>query len=323
MLNFYPTNGLNSITGYGKMELGISRAFHRLGVDFTVWPNPAYPTLIVGNPLWHVAPHIEGHRLWLYTMNETNQVGQSWVDAINAHYERVFVPAEPMVKVFKDSGVIIPVHFVPLGIDWYPPDYKPRNFSKPFTFLTYSLGDMRKGAELAMMAFNRVFGDNPEYKLVIKCRENFAIFNNCINENIEVVGGHITEWEWHELLYNSHAFIFPSKGEGYGLPPREAVLSGLPTVATQWLGMWDADRWGLPLGIEKFQKAVFDRYEANAEGAMWAIPGKLQIDDYMQWIVKNYDEALAIAAKGNAYLRSQFTWEQTAQSILSHLEKVR
>lgn len=319
MLNFYPTNGLNSITGYGKMELGITKAFYDLGVKFTIWPDPTYPTLVVGNPLWHIAPHIEGHRLWLYTMNETDQVGQSWVDAINNHYELVFVPAAPMVDIFKSSGVIIPVHFVPLGVNWYPPIYKTRTVSKPFTFLTYSLGDMRKGAELAMMAFNRVFGDDMGYKLIIKCRENFKIFGNCTNQNVEVVGGHITEQEWHNLLYRSHAFVFPSKGEGYGLPPREAVLSGLPTIATQWLGMWDANKWGLPLKVKEMKRATFDQYEANAEGALWSIPNSAQLDDYMQWIVNHYEDALAIAQKGNNYLRTHQTWEHTAQSIMQHL----
>jgi glycosyltransferase involved in cell wall biosynthesis len=315
----FATNQANPATGYGRMELGLAQGLRSIGYDVT--PD-ADMGIITGDPAWG---YIYGRnkRLWIFTMSEADRVSPEWVQAINDRYERCLVPAPDLVTIYQNSGVTIPVHYVPLGVDFANIQHVQRNAKaaieatpdKPFTFLTYGLGDMRKGTDLAMMAFNRLFGGDMRFRLLIKCRDNPRWLAGLIDPQIEILRGQTSEAEWHALMARCHAFVFASRGEGFGLPPREAVLSGLPTIATKWLGLWDADQWGYPVAVADMWPAQFDYWEANAEGSRWAVPCDADIDAHMQAIADDYPAALAKAAQGRDYLLENFNWTKVAQSI--------
>lgn len=325
-LNVFPTNKKNLHTGYGRAEVGLISALREIGVDVTEVNQKKSAnggvTVIVGNPKFGAIKQMANTTRWLFTMSESTRVSQEWVDHINGLFERVLVPTPELILVYKDSGVVIPVSYVPLGVDLNAPPLtqRPPN-SDVFTWLTYSLGDTRKGAELVMMAFNRLFGGNPKHKLVIKCRDNPQWLEGLQDPQMTIVRGETDDLGWHELLASANAFVFPSRGEGYGLPPREAVLSGLPTIATQWLGMWDVENWGYPLRVASMRPAQFDFWDANAEGSLWAEPDITHLDKRMAWIAAHYREALRDAIDGREYLLTHFKWTDAAKALVAVVEK--
>lgn len=312
---YYPTNQMNPYTGYGKMEIGLFRAFSQNGVR-TAFDRREI-ALLVGRPTWidHY-PNLHGRRLWLYTMSESTRVSAEWVESINRHYERVLVPAPDLVPIYRNSGVEVDVHFVPLGVDypairWQPREHKP----KPFVWLTYSLGDMRKGAELVMFSFLRLFQGNPAHKLIIKCRDNPRWLAGLEDDQMTMVQGQQTEAEWQALLRSAHAFVFPSRGEGYGLPPREAVLAGLPTITTKWLGLWDSPQWAYPVSIKELRPSQFSFEEANAKDSQWGEPDIDLLDYQMLHVHRYYSAALDHTRRGREYLLKTHTWANTANQI--------
>lgn len=323
-LHLFATNKLNAATGYGRMERGLLQGFRACDVrvpHFTRKPiTPKTGTvLVVGNPEVGDEKLPPGQRMVCYTMSESTRVSQEWVDILNARYDAVIVPCPGLVDVYRDSGVSLPVHYVPLGVDYGPPPYTRRVFDPTcFRVLTYSLGDMRKGVDMAMMAFDRVLGRERGATLVVKARDNWdkSWLAGCEDPRIKVVSGETSEGDWHTLLASCHCMIFASYGEGFGLPPREAVLSGMPVIASSWLGLWDSDKWGYPLPVKAMWPCQFDFYEANAEGALWARPDETAIDGYLADIYANYGQALRRAKAGRDYLLN-FTWEQTARQILN------
>lgn len=319
-LNVFPTNKKNLHTGYGRAEQGLINGLRAIGVDVTEvhQRKPAHGgiTIIVGNPKFGAIKQMADTTRWLFTMSESTRVSQGWVDTINAYYERVLVPTPELIPIYKDSGVTIPVSYVPLGVDLNPPPYV-RRAPEPdvFTWLTYSLGDTRKGAELAMMAFNRLFAGNPKHRMIVKCRDNPQWLTGLKDDQITIVRGETDDDSWHSLLASANAFIFCSRGEGFGLPPREAVLSGLPTIATQWLGLWDVENWGYPLKVASLRDSRFDQWDANAEGSLWAEPDIDDLDRQMTAIVSNYRAALLKAVAGKQYLLNHFKWTDAAQAL--------
>lgn len=338
MITLFAPQEMNMATGYGKVEAGLMMGMDALGAPMKV----AYPllakkgrmkyavrkvggtVLVVGSPEW--GSRISGSkRLIAYTMSESTCVSQDWVNALNDRFEAVIVPCPPLVDVYRDSGVLIPIHYVPMGIDLNPPHLTLRP-SRPteFTFLTYSLGDMRKGAHLAMMAFKRLFDGLPGCKLIVKARDGATLTWLAGNDepNIEVIGGERPEAEWYELLARVHCFVFPSYGEGFGLPPREAALAGLPVIATQWLGLWDVDRWGYPLPVGRMLPAQFDIFDANADGSLWAEPDIAALDKQMRFVYEHYQHALIQARRGRVYLMEHFKWRDTARELLRLIDGI-
>lgn len=319
-ITYFPTNGLNPFTGYGKLEIGLMDSLQDHGVKLT---SKADVMLVVGNAKWVEGLSYQNKRVWLYTMSESTKVSEKWVDIINNNVERVFVPCPALVDIFESSGVKVPVCFVNSGVDLPRIEYVERDPQpETFTFLTYSLGDLRKGAELVIVAFKKLFRDMPNFKLIVKCRDNKTWLSGCMDTQIEIIEGQRSEEDWYSLLARANAFVFPSRGEGFGMPPREATLSGLPTIATNWLGMWDIGAWGFPIAVQEMRPAQFSTWEANADGACWSEPDSVSLENQMMWVVNNYQASLTKAKRGRGFLLSKFTYDQMGRQIASMLSEL-
>jgi len=65
------------------------------------------------------------------------------------------------------------------------------------------------------------------YKELLKIAEDFRISDNII------VTGFINDIERNTLYKNAAVFLFPSIFEGFGMPPIEALIKGVPVVTTK------------------------------------------------------------------------------------------
>jgi len=323
---FWTTNGMNPATGYGKMEIGLAVAFRNMGIPWSPLPEPGRPALVVGWPDWAGTEFVQNtaSEVWLYTMSETDQVGPDWVRMINEYCAGVFVPARQLESVYRESGVQAPIHYAPLGLNHFgnfPPPVLGRKIpaTRPFRFLTYSLGDNRKAAELAIMAFLAEFDGDPRYTLTIKCRDNYRAtwLAGLQHDQITIVPDVIPESAWREMLETHDCFIFPSRGEGFGLPPREAVLAGMPTITTQWLGLEDSYYWANTIRMKGFVVAEMDRYEANAQGAKWLDPDSDHLKQLVRDVVHDYPAAVDQALAGRQYLMNTNDWREISRRILA------
>jgi hypothetical protein len=322
-LNYYAPSMVHLDTGYGRMAYALLQAFDQINTDVNPMIDPNFITLTVGHP--ENGASVQTPRMWLFTMIESTRMSKGWVNSINALYERVLVPSPCQVGYLRESGVKVPVSYVPLGVDLYMPYLKARSkpTGRPFTFLTYSYGDNRKGAELAIFAFNKLFKGNPDYRLVIKARENhIAQWLQAIQtEQISIIGGSISNAHWLHLLENADCFVFPSRAEGYGLPPREATLSECPTIATRWLGLWDIDSWGYGIDVEGLSPVFYHKEINNSKESLWAQPSQASLEAHMVAVTQDYDSALEKARQGREYLLAHHTWVGAANAIKHLMER--
>lgn len=337
-INFIPCGGLMPRTGYGRMEVCLWRELARLGirvhplVDITpegvgelpYWAihyhaAKAAHTLITGRPI--LASLASDTRRWVFTMAESDRVSDKHVAAINRRCDGVIVCAPELVDIYRRSGVTVPVHFVPLGIDYGQiPPLLPRT-EPTHTYLTYSLGDARKGAELAMFAFKSLFGDKPDYRLKVKIKKAKGTWlQGCRDAQIELVEGETSEFDWYTMLQQADAFIFPSRGEGFGLPPREAALVGTPVIATQALGMWDVDCWGFPVQVSGMDTHKLDGEGCNHPAGKWWEPDFDHLCEQLAWVDAHPVEARHKAAQGRDYLLQNFRWADVARRVVQIME---
>ena len=178
----------------------------------------------------------------MLTMFETTQVPSSWPKHIN-YYDKLVVPCNHNKEIFKNSGVNIPIEVIPLGVNTAMWPYKDRRDSlgkRPFRFLIYAnmhWGNERKNSELVLEAFSRAFANRKDVELVIKMTAGGLPRDIRIPANVKILNAKYDHKSLLNLLHSCDCFVFPSKGEGYGLPPREAMATVMPCIVTNWSGM--------------------------------------------------------------------------------------
>ena len=163
-----------------------------------------------------------------------------------------------------------------------------------FTFVTYGTLNGRKSPMETILAFLAAFpeADYPNVRLQLKTRG--AIFGGS--------KGHIpTIWDrrvrviddtWNRAtlinwLNAADCMLFATKGEGYGMPPREAICLGLPTIYAHHTGMVDLIDYALPVSV--------DKEEDSPIGGKWRIPDWNDMVEQMRHMYDEYEEESALA----------------------------
>ena len=210
-----------------------------------------FPTLVEKyySPLVTAGPYV------FVTMFESTQLPKNWVQALNRAHA-VVVPSRNQEKIFASNGVMR-LHVNPLGVSptffelnrrGQPvgrPERGPVTEEKPYTFLCWGDRGERKGWADAVQAFYQAFGDRKDVRLIIKARHDSFAYN-ITNPNINALRGDLDELEMRDLYRSVDCMVFPSHGEGFGLPPREFAATGGPAIVNEW---WadDALQWGYPV----------------------------------------------------------------------------
>lgn len=261
-------------------------------------------------------------RQGVLTMYETTRLPKEWVERLNKHSAYVIVPSTYLVEMFKASGVEVPIRVVPGGID--PAEFPAlpttnAERGKPFTFLCLGDRGTRKGFDTVWSAFWRAFGDTPDVRLVIKARATSLGELDIANSDRRLSIWREDVESLADVFAACDCFVFPTKGEGYGMPPREAAAMGIPVICTAWSGVADdIDQWALP--IRDFKMA--DHGPMMDGNGRWAKPSVDATAALMRYVYENRDEARAKAKAASAWLHANQTWQQSGEKLLATLKEL-
>jgi hypothetical protein len=175
------------------------------------------------------------------TMFETDALPPDWVGALNAH-DLVITPTDWGRKVFKKL-ISSPVVVIPLPVN--PAFYSEqkgllKGVNDKFRFLTvgHYLPHDRKRLIPLIEEFHKYFkGENTELYVKTNCViHNFPdevnltkLVKNKSNIVLDL-DRQLSFNEMFDIYLSSHCGLYPSLGEGYGLPQAEMALLGRPLV---------------------------------------------------------------------------------------------
>ena len=181
--------------------------------------------------------HTSRFRCGILSMWEGSDLPTPWIKSFN-RFSNIFVPSKFVGEVLKNSGVTGNIYLLPLGIDTNLYKTKERTMPKrPFRFLSVGKMEPRKNADVLVRAFQNEFVKD-DVELWIKTREKFVpspVLQAAKNDRrIKLIEKTMTEEDLVKLYYECDCFVYPSRGEGFSFPPRNAIATGMPTIVTGW-----------------------------------------------------------------------------------------
>lgn len=307
----------NNAMGYGRMGVQLHKVFTELGLDVvdhlrptdTPAPCALWASLSSNAQGWYAGQHLA-----LLTMWEANELPENLREGLH-NFAQVFVPSLANVDLF--SRYHDDVTWVPLGVDPRTWDFREREEpSRTFRFLADGRGE-RKGTDMAVAAFKRAFprqkrGPGPQPQLVLKGWDHNT---NYVSPDIKTCQTRLSEGAEVDLYASAHCFLAPSRGEGWGLQPLQAMAQGCPTILTDAHGQEAFADLGYPVQA-RLAKA---NYRLFGESGQWWEPDLEQLIEHMRWVYDHYDQARGLARTSSAAVldpETGFTWERTATTLV-------
>lgn len=319
--------------GYGRMGVQIADWLARKGV--TVYDDdgsgmvhaedrkaPERPTNAV---CWasipsHMLAWREGQHTSLLTMWESMTLPDGFRERFH-EIDRLIVPSVQNLELFGEFHD--DVHYVPLGIDpevWHyslPPSPVPE-----FRFLFSGRGS-RKGVDLACRAFRTVFrgvrgnATRGMPKLIVKSARGQV---DHWGDGIEHITSYLSPEDEVGLYRNCHVYLQPSRGEGFGLQPLQAIATGRPTILTNAHG--HASFAHLGIGISAQRAATPAGSFMYGEAGDWWEPDFEELCEAMWAVYTEYDRYSSEAALNSVAATQEFTWERTTEQFIDVLADV-
>ena len=253
------------------------------------------------------------------TMAESSRLGKQWVDSCNS-MTHIIVPNEFFERVFRESGVTQPITIIPSGIDLENYPYYERPERDVFTFGICGYLNERKGAKELIRAFASEFNNSEPVKLKLHTSNAFfRYYSQFKDPRIELTYQYKTFSQLNEFYKSLDCFVFPSKAEGIGYPPREAMATGLPVIVTNYSGLEEVANaeFAYPITV-KDRSARIDMLEQPGD---WAEIDIAELMYLMRYVYENQKEARKKGKKASEKIKEMYFWPNCAKKFVDFLKQ--
>jgi len=322
-------NGIGASFGYTmlmrKMMTAAVKAGLGLDIDADIALQIMPPFLF---QIWRFKTNI------LFTMFEFDKIPSQWEQFLDKA-DSIIVPCTDNKKIFS-AATKTHIDICPLGVDSKQFTYIEREKKEPFTFLFVGDDSQRKGTRHIAEAWTLWNKRYPELSdkthLVMKMTSYYKepkleqVTENCfldyrILPNEEVEGCDLPTLT--AVYHYAHCLLWPTMGEGWGLPLCEAMSTGLPCIYTPYGGTNDiaSEDYAYPVEYEMKEMQIMNPENGDLDPCLAASAIIESIVDRMHEVYTNYDEALEKGLTAATVMRAHFTWEKSADRLLEILER--
>lgn len=299
--------------GYGVTSKNLIKELRALDVTIKTEHDNQKIGLLLHTP-YSIMRLTNPYRL-IYTMFESDKIPEDWKELL-LEADQVIVPSHWCKDVFAKAGVKSTV--IPLGYDDSIYTFYQRRKRKTFTFLHYNAFNVRKGFLELFKAFTEEFDPKEDVELVLKTTSNNIPSAMPINPrqypNIKVITGKQNDQYMKELLQNADCFVFPSRGEGFGLTPIEAMATGLPAILPNAHGISEYFDKRYMYGVKCSPcPATYSAYKNQDVGQMVQCD-VADLKKQMRYVFEHQKEARDKGKLASKYV-SRYTWANTAMQL--------
>ena len=307
--------------------------------------NPDLGPLFLRNPAVAAAdvhsrniypPHTDAFRGTLRVMHcyawEESAFPREYVAWFNRDLDLVTVTSAYVRDVLLENGVKIGVEVVGNGADHILS--KPaRSAGKPrgdgFEFLHVSSCFPRKAPEVLVEAFCREFRRRDHVRLTIKTFPNpHNQIDHIVAElerqypdhaPITILSEPMSLGEMRYLYEHAGCLVSASRGEGFGLPVAEAMLTGCPVIATIHGGQAETCTpehcWPVDFVLEPARTHL-------TEGeSLWANPRIDSLREQMRIVFQaTAEQRLEKTKLARQFIAARFNWERVAERHWAHCQ---
>lgn len=284
---------------YGFPNSFSSLAFNKYKIGFTMFETDKLPSGVEN-----------GSNGW------SGQTGD-WLDCLK-ELDLLLAPSHFCKELFIEQGATVPIEVVPLGVDLETYKYIPRPIQKDkYTFLMLGTLTIRKNPGYALSAFLDLFKDREDVELVLKTQDGTLGYMQMPYKNVRIIDRRATQEEMNQYYADADCFLFPSRGEGFGLPPLEAMATGLPVIFSANTGMLDFadDKYGYP--IRKMVKTPATNFPAKwGNVGNWFNPDYQEFKSLMKYVFENKAEARQKGYYASEWVKENWNYDRTAQKLI-------
>lgn len=186
-----------------------------------------------------------------------------------------------------------------------------------FRFLWLGAADVRKGWDLAVAAFQAEFHPWEPAELYIKTTAASGGDQHLASHGgkVHFDGRNLDEPGIRALYESAQVFVFPSRGEGFGLTALEAMASGCLVIAPSHTGLAEF--------VTTRTAFVVSTQRRHAE---YGVPITMQAPDLrhlrrlMREAYERYPLTRDLRRRAANMAHSQFTWDHAARRLLEILQ---
>ena len=282
------------------------------------------------------------------TMFETDALPTGWVARCNT-LDALWVPSRFNVESFRRAGVRVPIHIVPGGIDCtqYTPDGPALAIpgARGTVFLSVFEWRRRKGWDVLLRAWSKAFSATDDVSLVLRTfvpgqsatTNSASNIDRTINDFLATECGTsreqiapivvypdlVPESSMPALYRAAHAYVSPTRGEGWGRPFMEAMATALPVITTRWSAHLDYmnDANSLLIDIEGLVPAI-DPELTVYRGTSWAEPSVAHLVTLLRSIVADPAAARTLGARARDDMSARWSWSRAADAVVEGIRAI-
>ncbi len=297
---------------------------------------------------------VDEHRYRIcWQMMETQAIHSEIRDRLNAYYDETWIPTQWYADLYRDQGVKIPIHVMPLGVNTHT--FQPVQGQKMpkcglisgngfdakevpwgFVYLYVFQYTFRKGLDVLLPAFEEAFAKDREVCLVLGTTTHLhgidellkLVSKKCKKARIYLLSGDYIETDLARFYNACDAYVCTSRGEGWNLPMMEAGACGKPVIVPRNTSHIDlvTDETGYlfdPEGMEInpaagritgwYDKMPFSKFGQKSHD---------QLVHLLKHVREHYPEASEKGRRFMERIRSEFTWDHAANKVLKRISEL-
>jgi len=312
-------------TGYGQASEMIFRSFKKLNIDCGFELEGADIEISFSVPHEHYWIEKDSYKI-AYTAWESTDLNKFSKSLMN-QADEIWGTSQWVQNVFSYIFPDKPTFYYKHGIDERFKPIKRKGKNTPFTFLHIGEPSSRKDGQMVAEAFIDLFGNNPDYRLVMKAsRINTVKVREPLNgylvsppvhyKNVTLINESLTNEQLVGLYNLCDVFVYPTWGEGFGFQPLEALSMGMPVIST---AEWADYKKYIPYQVDSI---ISPNPWSEIHPGFMLKPIKESLKEQMLKCVETYDDVIKDTFKNSFKIHEEYDWLEVTKPAVERLEYI-